>query len=74
LHIFLLLYKKVETIVTVYIIMIVRTRKGEQTMELIFEQCDHNKQEEPCEECAPNKENEDTMDLYEYDYNKRIWF
>jgi phosphohistidine phosphatase SixA len=54
--------------------MIVRTRRGEQTMELIFEQCDHNKQEEPCEECAPNKESEDNMDLYEYDYNKRIWF
>jgi hypothetical protein len=44
-------------------------------MELLFEQCEHNKSEEPCEECAPKKDNDnENMDLYEYDYYKRIWF
>lgn len=43
-------------------------------MELLFEQCEHNKSEEPCEECAPKKESDENMDLYEYDYYKRIWF
>lgn len=43
-------------------------------MELLFEQCEHNKSEEPCEECAPKTENDENMDLYEYDYYKRIWF
>ncbi|WP_256989066.1 hypothetical protein [Bacillus sp. EB106-08-02-XG196] len=43
-------------------------------MELLLTQCEHNQSEEPCEECAPNKESDDNMDLYEYDYNKRIWF
>jgi hypothetical protein len=42
-------------------------------MELLLEQCEHNKSEEPCEECAPKKDDEN-MDLYEYDYYKRIWF
>ena len=43
-------------------------------MELLLKQCEHNQTEEPCEECAPNKDSDDNMDLYEYDYNKRIWF
>ncbi|MEH7111305.1 hypothetical protein V7124_02870 [Neobacillus niacini] len=43
-------------------------------MELLLSQCEHNQSEEPSEECAPNKENDENLDLYEYDYNKRIWF
>jgi DNA polymerase III gamma/tau subunit len=43
-------------------------------MELLLEQCEHNKSEEPCEECAPKIEKDENMDLYEYDYYKRIWF
>ncbi|SDM36256.1 hypothetical protein [Bacillus sp. OK048] len=42
-------------------------------MELLIKQCEHNQSEEPCEECAPNNDHDD-LDLYEYDYNKRIWF
>ncbi len=43
-------------------------------MELLIEQCEHNQTEEPCEDCAPNKEGEQTYDISEYDYNKRLWF
>ncbi|WHY03085.1 hypothetical protein [Neobacillus sp. DY30] len=43
-------------------------------MELLLEQCEHNKTEKPCEECAPTKDNDENIDLYEYDYYKRIWF
>lgn len=42
-------------------------------MEKLLEQCEHNETEKPCEECAPKKDNED-YDIYEYDYNKRLWF
>jgi hypothetical protein len=43
-------------------------------MELLLEQCEHNQTEEPCEECTPKKEGEETYDISEYDYNKRLWF
>ena len=43
-------------------------------MELLIKQCEHNQSEEPCEECAPNNDHDENLDLYEYDYNKRIWF
>jgi hypothetical protein len=43
-------------------------------MELLLEQCEHNQSGEPCEECTPKKESEENFDIYEYDYNKRLWF
>ncbi|MDQ0200051.1 hypothetical protein [Neobacillus ginsengisoli] len=43
-------------------------------MDLLLEQCEHNHAEEPCEECAPKKEREEDFDIFEYDYQKRIWF
>jgi hypothetical protein len=66
--------RKLKTIVNVCSIIIVRSRKGEINMELLLSQCEYNQSEEPSEECAPNKENDENLDLYEYDYNKRIWF
>lgn len=41
-------------------------------MEHLLEQCEHNQTDEACEECTPKVERED--DIFEYDYNKRIWF
>ncbi|MGM0877805.1 MAG: hypothetical protein ACQEWV_24475 [Bacillota bacterium] len=32
-------------------------------MELLFEQCEHNQSEEPCEECIPKKEREEDFEL-----------
>ncbi|MBM7653371.1 DNA polymerase III gamma/tau subunit [Neobacillus cucumis] len=43
-------------------------------MELLIKQCDHNQSEEPCEKCTPKIEREETIDILEYDYYKRIWF
>ncbi|WP_281368240.1 hypothetical protein [Neobacillus endophyticus] len=43
-------------------------------MEFFLEQCKHNDSEEPCEECAPNENGEEIMDIPDYDYNKRLWF
>ena len=43
-------------------------------MEFLFKQCEHNQSEEPCEECTPKKEIKENSDIYEYDYNKRLWF
>jgi hypothetical protein len=43
-------------------------------MELLLEQCEHTKSEEPCEECTPKKDREDKEDFAEYDYHKRLWF
>lgn len=43
-------------------------------MELLFEQCKHNQSEEPCEECTPKKEGEESTDITEYDYHLRLWF
>jgi hypothetical protein len=43
-------------------------------MELLFNQCEHNQSEEPCEECTPKKEREEDFDISEYDYHKRLWF
>lgn len=43
-------------------------------MKHLLEQCEHNHSEEPCEECVPKKETEETYDLHEYDYYKRLWF
>ncbi|WP_269085672.1 hypothetical protein [Neobacillus mesonae] len=43
-------------------------------MELLFEQCEHNDQDKPCEVCAPKTVEEENVDPYEYDYNKRLWF
>lgn len=42
-------------------------------MELLFEQCKHNQAEEPCKECSP-KEEEEKIDIPEYDYHLRLWF
>lgn len=41
-------------------------------MELLLKQCEPNQSEEPCEENTPKIEEND--DIYEYDYNKRLWF
>ncbi|MCM3569269.1 hypothetical protein [Neobacillus mesonae] len=45
-------------------------------MESILEQCEHTQSDELCEECTPKKdiEIEENYDIYEYDYNKRLWF
>lgn len=43
-------------------------------MELLIEQCEHTQTEEPCEKCTPKKETEENSNIYEYDYNKRLWF
>jgi hypothetical protein len=43
-------------------------------MELLLEQCEHNQSDEPCEECTPKKEKEDTFEISDYDYSKRLWF
>lgn len=43
-------------------------------MELVFELLQNAKPEEPSEEFAPPTVEEETVDPYDYDYNKRIWF
>jgi hypothetical protein len=43
-------------------------------MELLIEQSNHNGTQESCEEHTPKKEMEENLDIYEYDYNKRLWF
>lgn len=43
-------------------------------MELLFEQCKHNQSEEPCDECTPKKDGEESTDISEYDYHLRLWF
>jgi hypothetical protein len=43
-------------------------------MELLIELREDNKPEEPSEECTPKPAEEENVDLYEYDYNKRLWF
>ena len=58
---------------SVYIMLNIRNRRGDKTMELLIQQCEHNQSEEPCETCTPKKEVEE-KDSLEYDYNKRLWF
>jgi hypothetical protein len=43
-------------------------------MDLLIEQCEHNQSEEPCEVCSPKIETEESYEISEYDYNKRLWF
>ncbi|WP_285292003.1 hypothetical protein [Bacillus sp. ISL-18] len=43
-------------------------------MELLIEQCDHNQAEEPCEKCTPNIDREESIEISDYDYHKRLWF
>jgi hypothetical protein len=58
---------------SVYIMLNIRNRRGDKTMELLIQQCEHNQSEEPCEKSTPKKEVEE-KDSLEYDYNKRLWF
>ncbi|MBS4212944.1 MULTISPECIES: hypothetical protein [Neobacillus] len=50
-----------------------RKRKGDAAMELLMELLANNPSEEPCEENSPAIE-EESYDVSDYDYNKRIWF
>jgi hypothetical protein len=43
-------------------------------MELLIKQYDYKQTEESSEECTPNTDREENLDVSEYDYNKRLWF
>jgi hypothetical protein len=74
LALFIITKKNHKTNVTASIKIDNKSRKGDITMELLFEQCKHNQSEEPCDECSPKKEEEEKIDISEYDYHLRLWF
>ncbi|WP_285858185.1 hypothetical protein [Neobacillus niacini] len=43
-------------------------------MELVIGLLQNAKPEEPSEELTPLTVDEETVESYDYDYNKRIWF